>query len=118
MFYKLMNNDIVVDLLREIRYMRYIPDSKRWINTDPQSANAVMGASGDVVYRLSGKAIAYPDELTPVRVVEITEEEYMALVASFSKQKQENLALRKEIDSLKAQLNEQNSLLYQILAKL
>lgn len=118
MFYKLMNNDIVVDLFREICYMRYLPNSKRWVNTDPQSANAVMAAGGDIIYRLSGKAIAYPNELTSVRVVEITEEEYTALIASFSKQKQENTALRNEINSLKAQLDEQNSLLQQILAKL
>lgn len=118
MFYKLMNNDILVDLLREVRYVRYLPKSKRWINTDAMSANGIMNMDGSKIYHISGRAIAYPSEITSVRIVKIDEKEYNMLATQYAVQRKENEELREEIDSLRAQLNEQSSLLQQILAKL
>ena len=118
MFYKLMNGEIVVDILRKAQYVRYLPRSKRWVNTDAMSANGILGGDGDSIYHLHGRTCACPDTLARVRVVEIDEIEYQALASQMSASRAENLALKKEIDSLKAQLNEQNALLQQILAKL
>ena len=118
MFYKLMNGEIVVDLLRNPQYVRYLPRSKRWVNTDAQSANGIMGGNGDTVYHLIGKTCACPENLIKVRPVQIEEVEYSALLSQMSASKAENNALRQEIDALRTQLNEQNSLLQQILAKL
>jgi len=44
MYYKLMNNDIVIDILRKVCYVRYLSKSKRWVITDPQSAHGVRGS--------------------------------------------------------------------------
>ena len=118
MFYKLMNGEIVVDILRKAQYVRYLPRSKRWVNTDPQSANGILGGDGDTIYHLFGRTCTCPDTLMKVKVAEIDEVEYQALLSRMSASRAENLALKKEIDSLKAQLNEQNALLQQILAKL
>ena len=118
MYYKLMNNDMVVDLLQEIHYVRYLPNSKRWINTDILSANGILSGDGEKVYKLNGKSCAYPEELVSVRLVKIEEAEYNTLAAQLMISQKENQSLREEINALKKQLNEQNSLLQQILAKL
>ena len=118
MFYKLMNGEIVVDLLRNIQYVRYLPRSKRWVNTDAQSANGVLSGDGSIVYHLQGRNCPCPDELAKVRPIAIDEAEFNALKHQMSASQSENRALRQEIDNLKVQLEEQNILLREILAKL
>ena len=118
MFYKLMNGNMVVDLLREVRYVRYLPRSKRWVNTDSLSANGIIGANGDVIYHLNGRAIAYPESILSVDLINIDEVEYNYLAANASIQREENEILRKEVNDLRQQLEQQNILLQQILAKL
>lgn len=118
MFYKLMNGEIVVDLLRNAQYVRYLPRAKRWVNTDALSANGVLGGDGDTVYHLYGRACSCPENLIKVRPVPIEESEFLALKSQMAASQAENKVLRQEIDALKAQLDEQNLLLQQILAKL
>ena len=101
MYYKLMNNDIVVDLLKEAHYVRYLPNSKRWVNTDVLSANGILSGDGEKVYKLNGKSCAYPEELVSVRLVKIEEAEYSALAAQLMISQKENQALREEINTLK-----------------
>ena len=63
MFYKLMNGEIVVDVLRDAQYVRYLPRAKRWVNTDALSANGILGGDGDTVYHLYGRACSCPENL-------------------------------------------------------
>ena len=118
MYYKLMNGDIVVDLLARVCYVRYLPKSKRWVTTDSQSAHGIMSSDGSEVYLLAGRACAYPDELTMVTMVEIDRDEYDDLAQTFAIQNKMNADLRNEIDDLKSQIEEQNNLLQMILEKL
>lgn len=118
MFYKLMNGEIVVDLLRDAQYVRYLPRAKRWVNTDALSANGILGGDGDTVYHLYGRACACPENLIKVRPIQIEEAEFLALKSQMAASQAENKALRQEIDALKEQLDAQSSLLQQILAKL
>lgn len=116
--YKVMCNNMVVDLLKEIQYVRYMKNSKRWIGTDSQSANGIIGSDGNTVYHLQGRKCICPEELKKVEVYEIGQEEYTALQVQFAIQRKENEDLRNELKDLKSQLNNQNLLLQQILAKL
>ena len=118
MYYKVMNGNMVTDLLREVCYVRYLPKSKRWINTDSMSANGIMSANGDIIYHLNGRAITYPDDILSVDLVKIDETEYNYLAANASIQREENESLRREMNDLREQLDQQNILLQQILAKL
>ena len=118
MFYKLMNGEIVIDLLRDAQYVRYLPRAQRWVNTDALSANGILGGNGDIVYHLQGRACACPENLIQVQPIQIEEPEFLALKSQMSASQAENKALRQEIDALKVQLDEQNNLLLQILAKL
>lgn len=116
--YKLVYNNMVVDLIKKLQYVRYMKNSKRWIGTDSQSANGIMGSDNNTIYRLSGRNCACTDVLKTVEVFEIGPEEYEALSVQFSIQRKENEDLRNEIKDLKTQLSEQNLLLQQILSKL
>lgn len=118
MYYKIMNNNMLVDLLTEICWVRYLPNSKRLVITDSQSANCIMGSDKNTVYHINGRGINYLEDIMSVDIVKIKEDEYNYLATNISFQQEENKILRKEIDSLKTQLNEQSSLLQQILAKL
>lgn len=118
MFYKLMDGNVVVDVLHEARYVRYLPRSQRWVNTDEYSANGIMSSNGSTIYHLIGRTCSCQQNLIKVRVEKIEEVEYTALLSQLSASKAEGAALRQEIDALRAQLNEQNYLLQQILAKL
>lgn len=116
--YKLMNGDLVVDILRKVCYVRYLPRSKRWVGTDAFSAHGVMSSDGQRIYLLYGRAHACPDELTSVMIMPIDEAEYEKLAMQMAAQNRETESLRAEIDDLKTQLDAQNSLLLQILSKL
>lgn len=116
--YKIMYNNMVIDLLQKAEYVRYLKNSKRWMGTDSQSANGIMGSDNNTVYQIRGRDCSYPGTLKLVEVREIGAEEYESLAIQFSIQHKENEELRNEIKDLREQLNEQNSLLQQILAKL
>lgn len=116
--YKLIYNNMVVDLLKNIQYVRYLKNSKRWIKTDSQTANGVIGSNGDTIYHIQGRICTCPEELKQVEIYEIGPEEFEALSIQFSIQRKENEELRQELKDVREQLSAQNSLLQQILAKL
>lgn len=118
MFYKIMHNNMVIDLLNEVRWVRYLPNSKRLVATDSQAANGVMGSDHNTVYHIFGKPYTFANEVKTVEVVKIDALEYNRLQTQFMLQKQENDAMKNEIGNLKAQLNSQEALLQAILAKL
>ena len=118
MFYKLMNNNFVVDLLRKVCYVRYLSKSKRWVITDSQSAHGIRGSNQDTIYLLEGRICSYEGNLTPVRVEEISEEEYSRLVNEVVLRTKENEGLNKRINSLEETLARQTALLEAVLAKL
>ena len=101
MFYKLMNGEIVVYLLRNAQYVRYLPRAKRSVNPDALSANGILGGDGDTVYHLYGRACSCPENLIKVRPIRIEESEFLALKSQMAASQAENNALRQEIDTLK-----------------
>lgn len=118
MYYKVMNNNMVLDLLTEVQWVRYLPLSKRLIVTDSQSANGIMGSDHNTVYHLLGKPNTFTEELKSVTVVAIDKIEYEVLSTQQLMQQQENQEMKKEIASLKEELNMQSELLKAILEKL
>ena len=116
--YKVLHNNMLVDLLTEVEYIRYLPKQKRIMMTDSQSANGVMGSDHNTIYHLCGKPNTFETELKSVEVVRISEEEFGRLSTEFAIAKQENIDLRNKMATLEERLNNQTSLLEQILAKL
>lgn len=118
MFYKLMSNNMVIDLLMEAQWVRYLPMSKRFIGTDSQAANAIMGSDHNTIYHLLGKPYNFITDLKTVEVIKIEKAEYEVLRTQFMMQQQENETMKNEINSLRKQIQSQNELLQAILQKL
>ena len=116
--YKAMKNDIVVDILKDLYYVRYLPKAKRWVGTDAQSAHGIMSSDKSVIYHMAGRAHTCPDHIETIDLVEIDQREYDELAETFAVHRKETEDLRNEIGVLKNQLEEQNSLLQAILSKL
>ena len=104
MFYKLLNNEIVVDVLDTLQYVRYLAKSKRWVLTDAQSAHGVRGSDQNTIYFLEGRNCPCESEKVFVRVEEIDEAEYLRFTNEIALRAKENAELRKEIDLLREQL--------------
>lgn len=118
MYYKIIHNNMVIDLLTEISWIKYLPNSRRFIVTDKANANGIMGSDHDTIYHLRERLYNFNKDVKTVDIIEISQDEYNTLQAQISIQKQESEALKSEIDILKQQLEEQQELLRQILGKL
>ena len=118
MYFKIMHNNMLVDLLTEIKWVRYLPRQKRLVMTDRQSANAIMGSDNDTVYHICGRPFTFNTDVKTVEIIQISEAEYGKLSTEFALIKKENEDLRSEVQSLKNQIENQSNLLAQILAKL
>lgn len=118
MFYKLMSNGIVVDLLREIYYVRYLPKAKRWIGTEGLSAHGILGSDKNTIYHLDGRSCPCETSYPHVIVEQITEEEYNKFAGEIALRKKENEQLTSRIEALEATLAYQNNLIERLLQKL
>lgn len=118
MFYKVIHNNMLVDLLTDVQWIRYLPKQKRVVMTDSQSANGIMGSDHNTLYHLSGRPYTFDTEIKSVEIVKISEEEFDRLSTEFAIVQQDNASLRAEMGALKQQLTAQNYMLSQILAKL
>lgn len=118
MYYKLMNNNMVKDILSKVCYVRYLPKSKRWVITDPQSAHGVRSSDQNTIYLLEGRTCPYEGKLDMVRLEEISEKEYLYYADEIALRAKEKEELVNRINSLEAALAKQTSLLEAVLAKL
>lgn len=118
MFYKVMHNNMLIDLLTGVEYVRYLPRQKRTVMTDSQSANGVMGSDHNTVYHLFGRPNTFDTTVRTVEIMEISEEEYGRLSMEFSIAREENASLHAEVKLLRQQLSNQSIMLDMILAKL
>ena len=118
MFFKVLHNNMLIDLLTGIEYVRYLPKQKRLVMTDSQSANGIMGSDHNTVYHLFGKPNTFDQSVRTVEVYEISEEEFGRLSLEFSVAREENASLHAEVKRLRQQLSNQSIMLDMILAKL
>lgn len=116
--YKLVCNGMVIDVLKEICYVRYLPKQERMVITDRQSANGVMGSDKDTVYHLTGTSNTFPVTLNSVQVFKISQEEFDRLHTEQAFQLQRQISLEEKVSGLEAQVEKQNSLLEQLIEKL
>ena len=113
-----MHNNMLIDLLTGVEYVRYLPRQKRIVMTDSQSANGVMGSDHNTVYHLFGRPNTFDTAVRTVEIMEISEEEYGRLSMEFSIAREENASLHAEVKLLRQQLSNQSIMLDMILAKL
>lgn len=116
--YKLICNGMVVDILKEICYVRYLPKQGKLTITDRQSANGVMGSDKNTVYHLIGTPYTFADEVETVDVYEIDKDEFDKLHAEKAFQAQRQSSLEAKVSRLEAQMERQNMLLEKLINSL
>ena len=77
--YKIIENNQIIDVMEDITYIKYLPNSKRSININRSQANGCVSSSGDEIYHLQGTPYTFSDEHKTVRVEAIDKEEYVKL---------------------------------------
>lgn len=115
---KIIYNNLIIDLCREERYLKYLPQQNHYIEVKKYLANAILGSDNNTVYHLSGTPYNFPNEIKSVKVKEIEETEYKTLAAQRILQDSQTEGLREEVDSLKQAVIKQNELIQQLLNKL
>lgn len=116
--YKVMYNNMVLDLLSSVCYVRFLPNLKRTVITDSGSANGIMGSDKNTIYHLFGTVNTFPDTVKTVELVKITEEEFTRLENEIAMRQQENQTLKEELQDLKDTVAQQNELIARLLEKL
>lgn len=116
---KIIHNNLVIDLCTQERYLKYLPHQQRFVEVKRYMANAVLGSDNNMVYHLAGTPYTFPNEIKTVQVYEIGQDEFDRLQATTILQNsKETIDLKKEVDSLKDLVLQQNSLIQQLLEKL
>lgn len=116
---KIMNSNLIIDLCQQERYLKYLPQQHRFVEVKKYMANAVLGSDNNTVYHLIGTPYTFPNAIKTVEVYNISQEEYEKLQAtSILQNSKETIDLKKEVDSLKDLVNQQNTLIQQLLEKL
>ena len=117
--YKVIFNNLVIDIMEKPRYTRFLPKSQRVVGTDRLAATGIMSSNGEEVYHLEGKTNNYPEKLKTVQLIKIEKEEFERLKSQKTEIKEETLvpaAVQNQIDALAAmvsQLSAQNETLLQ-----
>lgn len=88
--YKILHNNQIIDVMEDIRYVKYLPKSQKLIAVDKAQANAVVSSDGDTIYHILGTKNTFNTEKLSVQVIKITEEEYKELTTQIKKQKDLN----------------------------
>ena len=78
MYYKIIKNNEVVDILRNINYIKYQEKHKILILCDIKEAQAVLSSDGKCGWHIEG-LYNFPLDNTEYEIVEITEFEYEKL---------------------------------------
>jgi len=77
--YKAIYENIVIDVFKDLTYMRFLPKSKRVVMTDKSSANCILSSNKKEQYHVKG--MPYPDgsDYKTVSLVKILEPEFNRL---------------------------------------
>ena len=77
--FKVIYNDIVIDLIETVKWVRCLKKSKQIVNTDKSSAHGFYGSDNKTVYILEGKYCPPDKDFKVVKLQPITSEEYKEL---------------------------------------
>ena len=77
--FKIIYNDIVIDIIKTVTWVRCLKKSKRIVNTDKSSAHGFYGSDNKTVYIMEGKYCPPDKDFKIVKLIPITEAEYNEL---------------------------------------
>lgn len=89
--YKVIYNDLVIDLLKEPKYFRYLAKAARTVLTDKSSAHGILNSGNNEKYLLKGKPRPAGKTWKEVTIEKISEEEFDKLSIEFNKNESKNI---------------------------
>lgn len=78
--YKIIYNNLTIDVMRKLVFCKYLQRSGRTMLTDETSANCIVSSNGSEVYHISGTPLM-PEGYKSVMIVPIDKEEYEYLTS-------------------------------------
>ena len=115
---KVIYNNLIIDLCRDSRYLKYLPQQRRFIEAKPYCANAFLGSDKNTVYHLYGTPYNFDEQIKTVLVQDVDEKEFERLSTQLMLQNFEQDKLKQEMNELKNMVAEQNALIAKLLEKL
>ena len=109
---------MVLDVCKTEKYVKYLPEIRRFISTHKDFATGVLGSDNNTVYHLSNKLNNFPFATKTVTVKQIESEEFYDLAGKLLAQQEEDTKLKDDVESLKQMVTQQNFLIQQLLEKL
>jgi hypothetical protein len=79
MYYKVLKNNKVIDVLDHLTYLKWQPKNKIMLLSDLDGAQAILGSDGNTVWHVEGLYDLLVDGYDTVKLVEIDEYEYKQL---------------------------------------
>lgn len=80
--YKVIYNNIVIDVLKKPKYVRYLSNSQRSIITDYSNSHGVLSSDRKIIYGLDGKETPKGKNWKIVKLQKISDYEYNSLKKS------------------------------------
>ena len=77
--YKIIEKNQIIDVMDTIRFVKYLPKTKRSINIDERQANGIVASDQSVIYHIEGTPNTFPEGHKTVQYVKINEDEYKKL---------------------------------------
>ena len=105
--YKILENNQIIDVVESMKFVKYLPRSKKTIAVDEKQANGCISSNGDEIYHLLGTPYNFAEARKTVRYERINAEEYERLTQEVKK----NQDLETRIQELEAKLLELTKLL-------
>ena len=105
--YKIIENNQIIDVMESMKFVKYLPRSKKIIAVYEKQANGCVSSNGDEIYHLLGTPYTFAEARKTVRYERIGAEEYERL----TQQLKNNLNLENRIKYLENKLLELTKLL-------
>ena len=105
--YKILENNQIIDVVESMKFVKYLPRSKKTITVDEKQANGCISSNGDEIYHLLGTPYNFAEARKTVRYERIDAEEYERL----TQQVKENQELENRVKYLEEKLLELTKLL-------
>ena len=105
--YKILENNQIIDVMESMKFIKYLPRSKKIIAVDEKQANGCISSNGDEIYHLLGTPYNFAEARKTVRYERIDAEEYERL----TKQVKNNQMLERRVTLLEEKLLELTHLL-------
>lgn len=105
--YKILENNQIIDVVESMKFVKYLPRSKRAIAVDEKQANGCVSSNGNEIYHLLGTPYTFAEARKTVRYERIDAEEYERLM----QQLKENQELEQRVKYLEDKLLELTKLL-------